>query len=701
MSYNEDIEFTCGVASGDPLQTQVIIWTHAKYINNNNDVFVKYEVSLDINFTNIVKSDIVITTQNTDFTLKVDVTGLEPDTIYYYRFININNNTNISPIGRTRTIPSLEIQYNESITFAVVSCSHYASGYFNVYKEIGKLDNLNAIIHLGDYIYEYGNSDYGTPFSPLRSSNPDHVCYTLDDFRKRYSQYKSDIDSQYMHSRHPMIPIWDDHEVADNSWKSGTEIGESGIEYITKKNNAIRAYHEYMPIRTGTDNNIIFRTFDFGDILSLHMLDTRHYERDKQITHEQLLTDPLQYKEILYSPTRKLLGPLQLNWLNEQMAKSKSHWQVLGNQVIMSKIQIPVSILINLNNEFLTKSITDYLTALNTPLDYRTTEQNLLLDTNINPVYGTNLDGWDGYPAERERLYTMIKNMNKNLIVLSGDSHNSWSNNLRDNSNNLIGNEFAVTSVSSIGLEATFPNIPPSQIQLLFTTLFPDVKWIDTYRRGYLIANFTKNNVNANWKFIDNVNSKIYNESLPSHEEIINYIEFPVSDICFPATTPILTNKGNINIEQINPDIHTIRNRKIIAITKTITQDKYLICFEKDSLGINIPSQKTIISKNHLIFYKGKMIKAKKFLYFSENVKKIKYNGEVLYNVLLETHDKMMVNNMICETLHPDNVIAQLYRSLPNLNKEEQQELIKQTNKWIKYNTNSPSKIIPTLNCKI
>ena len=207
-------------------------------------------------------------------------------------------------------------------------------------------------------------------------------------------------------------------------------------------------------------------------------------------------------------------------------------------------------------------------------------------------------------------------------------------------------------------------------------------------------SNFFQNNLDK-----DDTNAFIYNFSRNARDDI--YVELPISDICFPAKTPILTNKGNINIEKINPDIHTIRNKKIVAITKTITQDKYLICFEKDSLGSNIPSQKTIISKNHLIFYKGKMLKAKNLLYFSDNVKKIKYNGEVLYNILLETHDKMMVNNMICETLHPDNVIAQLYRALPNLNEEEQQELIIQTNKWIKHNTSTPSKVSHTLKFKM
>ena len=157
----------------------------------------------------------------------------------------------------------------------------------------------------------------------------------------------------------------------------------------------------------------------------------------------------------------------------------------------------------------------------------------------------------------------------------------------------------------------------------------------------------------------------------------------PVSNICFPAGTPIICNQGAIAIECLNPEIHTIRGKKIIGITKTVTQDKYLVCFEKGALQENIPSKKTIISKNHSIFYKGKMMQAKEFLNDFKNVKKVKYTGEVLYNVLMEEPDKMMVNNLICETLHPENSIAKLYKLLSHLNVEEQNELIVKFNKYV------------------
>ena len=147
--------------------------------------------------------------------------------------------------------------------------------------------------------------------------------------------------------------------------------------------------------------------------------------------------------------------------------------------------------------------------------------------------------------------------------------------------------------------------------------------------------------------------------SAPSSQNI------PVSNACFPQKTPITTNQGIIPIEHIDISKHTIRNKKIVAITKTVTQDKYMVCFEKDSLGENIPCDKTIISKNHMIFYKGKMRPADYFTNAKiKNVKKVNYSGEILYNVLLEEHDKMVVNNLICETLHPNNYLAKLYKIL-------------------------------------
>ena len=157
----------------------------------------------------------------------------------------------------------------------------------------------------------------------------------------------------------------------------------------------------------------------------------------------------------------------------------------------------------------------------------------------------------------------------------------------------------------------------------------------------------------------------------------------PLSNICFLGGTPITTNQGNIPIDKINPQIHTIRNKKILRITQTTTQDKYLVCFEKDSLAPNIPSQKTIISSFHCIYYQGKMMQARDFVGKYENVKNIRYRGEILYNVLMEDHEKMLVNNLICETLNPKNAIVEVYKFIDKLNPKEQESFIKANNKYV------------------
>jgi hypothetical protein len=156
--------------------------------------------------------------------------------------------------------------------------------------------------------------------------------------------------------------------------------------------------------------------------------------------------------------------------------------------------------------------------------------------------------------------------------------------------------------------------------------------------------------------------------------------EPPIAPICFAASTPIQTDQGVMPIEKVNSDLHTINNKKVVAITKTVSLDKYLVCFEKDAIGDNVPSEKTVVSKNHLIYNNGQMIKAVDFVGKYRNVHKIKYDGDILYNVLLEKYDKILVNNLICETLHPRNAVAKWHNSLSKLSVEEQTKIVKMHN---------------------
>ncbi len=522
------ILFKYGVASGDPLADKVIIWTHAKYENLDVPVIVKYEVAQEKEFLNIVSTGFYETDKEKDFTVKIDVQGLLPNTYYYYRFYNYEDPTNSSTIGRTRTIPDSTSGVS-SVSFAVASCSNYPQGYFNVYQEIAQLKDINAVIFLGDYIYEYGldgyDNEYGRPVSNSRIPEPKRECFTLDDYRKRHATYKTDTDLQYVHSLHPMIPVWDDHEVADNAWEFGCLTQPPGPAYELRKADGLQAYHEWVPIRTTEDPRIIFRTFDFGNILSLHMLDTRHYRRNEQIYLPSLLTQPEIYVPKLYSESRELLGKSQLDWLAEQMAVSDKPWQVLGQQVVMANVEAPVSILIkfdplNFDPVAAFYSINEYLLAKGTPENQRSEKQKALLNPLLNPVYATNLDAWGGYPAEREKVFKLVKDLNKKLVVLSGDSHMAWYNDLVDSQGEFIGKEIGVTSVSSRGPDYDY-DIPPEQLKNIYIKLFNDVKWVDTYRRGYSFVTFTENDCTAEWRFINRVDTMYYKQSKPTHVEVI------------------------------------------------------------------------------------------------------------------------------------------------------------------------------------
>jgi alkaline phosphatase D len=525
-------EFLYGVASGDPLFDRVILWTHAKFKNLYEPVILIYEVSLDNSFTNVVVRNLVIASNNTGFTVKVDVIGLSPDTKYFYRFRYHNT---ISPIGQTRTLPL----NSNSLKMAVVSCSNYPSGFFNIYKEIANSD-CDIVLHLGDYIYEFSASPtaYGSQNAAVlnRVSVPAHEIVTLDDYRLRHAQYKSDTDSQNMHSKFPMIAIWDDHEIADNAYMTGAQNHKTDINgsWETRKAASIQAYHEWMPIRTGLDKSKIYRSFKWGNLVDLHMLDTRQIGREKQLNITDILGlsgKAAQRVAIMNynSSTRELLGTEQMTWLEQQMTIGTSIWTVLGQQVLMARMEVPSTFLRALNNTNLSpsaiiayqKAFNDYFTAKKLFVQKKslTTEQIALLNPTINPKFGYNLDAWDGYIYAREKILKKALQLRKNLISLSGDTHNAWYSNLTlkglsgltdGYANIIVGREFSTSSVTSPGFEKILSPITPAQIKFMFENIIDDLKWIDTSKRGYLKMTFTPTSVKGEWIFIDTISSKLY-----------------------------------------------------------------------------------------------------------------------------------------------------------------------------------------------
>ena len=523
------VNYDYGVASGDPLSDRVILWTHAKYQNKADSVPLTWQVATEIEFTNIVASGVAQSSAETAYTCKVDATGLAANQSYFYRFVS---DKHVSPIGRTKTLPIGSVA---QVKLAVLSCSNYPTGYFNVYSEVAKSD-VDVAIHLGDYIYEYAATGYASENAAKlgRTSVPSTELLSLDDYRLRHAQYKSDADLKQFHASKPMIAVWDDHEIANDTYKDGAENHTTATEgsFAARKAAAIQAYHEWMPIRTGSDKNKIYRSFNFGSLMSLHMLDTRLIGRDQQVEFADLLTPSKQAAAMatLTSTSRQLLGTEQLQWLTSQMATSTSTWQFLGQQVLMGRMEFPLTILQALNPSDTSpqaqaagqQAISDYLTAktksaMGLPLSV--TETALL----NQPKLGYNLDAWDGYPVAREILLSTVAQLRKKLVVLAGDTHNAWHSNLTLLNGQKVGEEFATSSVSSPGLE-TYLTIPPANIKAIFEGVVNDLKWMDASRRGYLKMTITPAQVQGEWLFIDTILSKSYTVATPTATEKRTYI---------------------------------------------------------------------------------------------------------------------------------------------------------------------------------
>ena len=511
------VNFDYGVASGDPLSDRVILWTHAKFQDLSDAVNLTWQVATDLDFSKILVSGAAQANSDTGYTCKVDATGLLPNQTYYYRF---KAGLHTSPIGKTKTLPVGAVS---DVKLAVLSCSNFPAGFFNVYADVA--------IHLGDYIYEYAATGYASEKAASlgRTSVPANEILTLNDYRLRHAQYKSDADSKQFHASKPLIAVWDDHEFANDTYKDGAENHTPATEgsFAARKAVAMQAYHEWMPIRTGSDKSKIYRSFNFGNLLSLHMLDTRSIGRDQQVEITDLINPAKQASAMatLSSPTRQLMGTEQVQWLQTQMATSTATWQVLGQQVLMARMEFPLTILQALNPSDTSpqaqvagqKAITDYLTAKakqaqGFPI---TATETALLN---QPKLGYNLDAWDGYPAAREILLATAAQLKKRLVVLAGDTHNAWHSDLTLMSGQKVGEEFATSSVSSPGLEA-YLSLPPAQVKAIFEGVVKDLKWMDSSRRGYLKLTVSTAQVQGEWLFIDTISSRNYKMDTPSAAE--------------------------------------------------------------------------------------------------------------------------------------------------------------------------------------
>ena len=522
--------FDFGVASGDPLADRVVLWTHAAPANGQSAVNLTWEVARDAGFTQVVSSGQVQATAAAGFTAKVDATGLAAGQSYFYRFREGSNN---SPVGRTRTLPASGVG---SVKMAVFSCANYPAGFFHAYSEAVN-QGAEYAVHLGDYIYEYPANGYASQDAVAlgRVSTPANECFTLADYRARYAQYRSDPDLKRLHASLPLIAVWDDHEIANDAFVSGAENHTEGVEgaFTDRVAAALKVWHEWMPVRTPdmTDLRKIYRSFDFGNLLALHMLETRLLGRDKGIELPDLVNPATQAAALasLSSTSRQMMGATQQTWLQQQMAASSATWQVLGQQVLMARMAFPVSILQALdpsNTDPVAQAnglaaITDYLTAKNTPAGLRTPTQVALLDPATNPQLGYNLDAWDGYPVAREVLLGAAATLGKRLVTLAGDTHNAWHSDLTLMGGTKVGEEFATPGVSSPGLEEYLSAIPPAQAASIFTGVIDTLNYADTSRRGFLLMTFTPTAATGDWYFVNTVKSSSYTVVL-GHTAVFN-----------------------------------------------------------------------------------------------------------------------------------------------------------------------------------
>lgn len=508
------VAFLHGVASGDPTTSGAVFWTRVTPADASGaDIEVTLEVARDAAFAGIVRTSAGLRAQATrDFTVKHDLDGqgLEPGSEYFYRF---TAGEVTSPVGRVRTLP---VGTTADVALGVVSCQLYPGGLFNAYDALSKEPRLDAVVHLGDYIYEYGAEpdDYGiaTGAALSRIPQPPHEILTLDDYRLRHAQYKSDPDLQAAHARAAFICVWDDHEVANDAWSMGAENHTDAAEgdYSARKAVALRAYYEWMPIReprAGLGPETINRSFEFGDLATLAMVETRLMARNRQLDYATDMPvvngapDLVAFNATLNAPDRDLLGDAQRNWLKGVLAASRSAnkpWQVLGNQVVMARVMGP-----DVTKIASEAQIEGMIGGL--PEEVRTGLRQMIQLFKLGVPFG--LDSWDGYPAGRERLYAAFKEAGVQPIVLAGDSHAYWVNDLKDAAGERRAVEFGTSSISS---PSPGDAVAPLPLGPLLSANNDEVIFCDQTAKGYILLTLTAERAEAKLQTVSTILAKPY-----------------------------------------------------------------------------------------------------------------------------------------------------------------------------------------------
>jgi alkaline phosphatase D len=467
--------FGHGVASGDPLADRVILWTRISPSGAaaTGSISVDFVVATDPALSDVVRSGRSRTSAQRDHTVKVDVTGLQAARTYYYRFSALGSQ---SPVGRLRTLPAGS---TSRLRIAVASCASHAAGYFNAYRRIAERAELDLVLHLGDYLYEYGSDVFGS----TRPTEPPTEALTLTDYRTRHAQYKRDADLQEMQRQHTMVAIWDDHEVANDAWRSGAENHDAATEgnYGQRRAGALQAYYEWMPVREPVDTRQPQRSLRLGDLAELVLLEERHSARSKQLPAPipvPGLGQGFKATGRFLDSARTMLGADQEAWLGQVLAQSSARWKFIGQGVMLAQLKA------------LGRTNADGGSIF------------------VNP------DQWDGYPPARDRLFDRIAPVD-NVVVLTGDIHSAWGNDLARDPNNpdvpaggydpatgggALGVEFVTTSITSPGIDD-----PSGTYTALVRSQNPHVRHVDLNHHGYLLLDVTRERVVGEYWSVDTV----------------------------------------------------------------------------------------------------------------------------------------------------------------------------------------------------
>ncbi|MEU8088236.1 alkaline phosphatase D family protein [Micromonospora sp. NPDC049101] len=469
-----DGAFQHGVASGDPLPDGVLLWTRLTPTAEAQpgsglgpEVGVTWQVAADPDFTTVVAAGTQHTGPASDHTVKVAVGGLAPATTYWYRF---GHTGGWSPAGRTMTAPPVDAEIDR-LRLGVVSCANWEAGFFAAYRHLAERGDLNLVVHLGDYLYEYGSGEFDAGGMVVRPVRPAHEVLTLADYRIRHALYKTDPDLQALHAAVPWVITWDDHEVANDQWSGGAENHTPGTEgsFAGRLAAARQAYLEWMPVRVGVDG-AIYRRLRFGRLAELSMLDLRTY-RSQQASGTAV-----------DDPGRTITGDTQMSWLKAGLATSSARWKLVGNPVMIARVDVG--------------ALPAWLLG---PLG-------ALLGIPQNGAV-LNTDQWDGYNADRNELVDYVRATGtRDVVFLTGDIHTSWANEVTTRStgpNNPAAAEFVVPSVTSDNVN-DFLGLPAGNALSalgagLLRSTNPHVRWTELDGHGYGVLEVTRERCRMDW----------------------------------------------------------------------------------------------------------------------------------------------------------------------------------------------------------